>query len=56
MYLLLRKLVKRPKKEETIPIVELLLVRLNNFDIVIPVPQKYKDNATSRVRLRKSDI
>ncbi len=55
-YLLLRKLVRRLKKEETITIVELLLARLNNFDIVILIPQKYKDDATSRVRLRKLDI
>ncbi len=54
-YLLPRKLVRRPKKEEIIPIVELLLARLNNFDVVIPVPQKHKDDATSRARLRKLD-
>ncbi len=54
-YLLPRKLVRRPKKEEIIPIVELLLARLKNFNIVIPIPQKYKDDATSRVRLRKLD-
>jgi hypothetical protein len=54
-HLLPRKPVGRPKKEETIPIVELLPARLNNFDIVIPVPQKHEDDATSRARLRKSD-
>jgi hypothetical protein len=48
-YLLPRKLVRRLKKKETIPIVELLPARLNNFDIVILIPQKYKDDATSRV-------
>ncbi len=35
MYLLPRKLVRRLKKKETIPIGELLLARLNNFDIIL---------------------
>ncbi len=54
--MLLRKLVKRLKKEEAVPIVEALPKTLNNFDIIIPILQKYEGDAISRARLRKSDI
>ncbi len=53
---MLRKLVRRLKKEEVVPIVEVLLKILNNFDIIISVSQKHEDGAISRARLRKLDI
>ncbi len=56
-HLLLRKLVGRPKKEEAILIVESLLSKLNNFDIVIPIPRECEDASTdfsSRARLNKT--
>ncbi len=52
---MLRKLVRRLKREEAVPIVEVLLKTLNNFDIIIPVLQKHDSDAISRARLRKLD-
>ncbi len=45
--MLLRKLVRRLKKEEAVLIVEVLLKTLNNFDIIISVLQKYEGDAIS---------
>ncbi len=45
--MLLRKLVRRLKKEEAVPIVKALLKTLNNFDIIIPILQKYDGDAIS---------
>ncbi len=53
--MLLRKLVRRLKKEEAVSIVEALLKTLNNFDIIIPVLQRHDSDAISQARLRKSD-
>ncbi len=52
--MLLRKLVRRLKKEEVVSIVEVLLKTLNNFDIIIPILQKHDSDTISRARLRKS--
>ncbi len=51
---MLRKLVRRLKKKEAVPIVEVLLKTLNNFDIIILILQKHDGDAISRARLRKS--
>ncbi len=55
LYPPLRKQVGRPKNEESIPIVDSLLLIRNNFEIVIPKPID-KGNTNPRPRLDETGV